>query len=322
MANNHGTLINSRLVHSLGDALRENLAPLLGLAINFGDQQADGRVIRTSAPGTTITIKDWTAPFTPYTVGGGGYIAPDYAAKADKTVTLPSAVTAVSMMLTAAEYRVLLGADGGAAYNELLAKANRMMVFGLAKKMVTDFFATITAGNFANKTVNAVGAFTFGTEIDIDTALFTRNLMSRENATLILNPTAFGEWAKAHTAILQATGQKQSSLVMSGLKPSSVTNFSIGRTNVTLPVASPRGIGFTQTSHLFVARIPDEPTYEKDPVQLAEVVASADDAGTPGISFLSRVWKNSGTGTMQWDMAVIYSFEPFQGEALQRIDVA
>jgi hypothetical protein len=320
MANNFGALLNSILLHSLADDLRDNLRPLLGLAMNLGDLQKDGTIVRDIAPGSTITIKDWSAPFTPYTVDPAvGYVPPDYTAKAGKTVTLPEAVIATSMRITPAEYRVLVGADKGTAYDELRKKANRMMVYGLASKMVTDFLATVTQANYPNHTVNVVGAFTRSTEIDIDTALFDRKLMSRENATTILNSTAFGEWSKDHIAVHTNTGQDQSARVSQGGRRSSVTSQTLWRTTVGMPAASNRGVSFTQTSHLFVSRVPDEPTYDQDPVSLQTVVGDPDDTGTTGPSFLSRLWKDGKTGNMQWDMAIIYKFEPFQPEALQRI---
>lgn len=320
MANSFGALLNSILLHALADDLRDNLRPLLGLAKNMGDMQKDGTIIRTLSPGSVVTIKDWSSAFTPYEVDPAvGYVPPDYAPKADMTVTLPTAVTAVSMRITPAEYRVLVGADKGQAYDELRKKANRMMVHGLASKMVTDFFATITQANFPNHTVNAVGAFTRSTEVDIDTALFDRKLISRENATTILNSTTFGEWSKDHIAVHTNTGQDQSSRVSQGGHKSSITNQTFWRTTVGMPAASNRGITFTETSHLFVSRIPDEPTYDQDPVSLQEVVGDADDTGTSGPSFLSRLWKESKTGNMQWDMAIIYKFQKFQAEALQRI---
>ena len=315
MANSFGALVNSLLVHDLVDDLVTDLKPLLRLSLNFGEERSDGGVNRILRPGTTVTIKDFSAAFTPYTVGVNGYVAPDYTAKADIQVTMPSAVTAVSIALTAAEYRVLTGAPReDLAYNTLRAKLNRMMLHGLKSKMVTDFLATLTAVNYTNETVSAAATMTRAKEVEIDTALFQRNLVDRTNATVVLSPAAYGEWATDHIAVHTNTGQDQSSRLMTGGQNSSVTPFQFWRTNVTLPTPVARGFAFTRSAGLFVARIPEEATYERDPVSLAEVVDPES-----GIAFLARTWKNSGTGQIQFDLATIYLFQKLQGEALQRI---
>lgn len=315
MANNFGALTNSLLVHDIVDDLVTDLRPLLRLSLNFGEETADGGVVRALRPGTTLKIKDFSSAFTPYTVGGGGYVAPDYNAKPDIDVTLPSAVTAVSMALTAAEYRVLTGAPReDLAYNTLRSKVNRMMLHGLKKKMVTDFLATLTVGNYPTETVSAASTFTRAKEVEIDTALFGRDLVDRTNATVVLSPAAYGEWATDHIAVHTNTGQDQSSRLMTGGVFSSVTPFQFWRTNATLPTPIARGFAFTRSAGLFVARVPDEPTFDRDPVSLAEVVDPES-----GITFLSRVWKNSGTGQIQFDLAIIYLFQKLQAEALQRI---
>jgi hypothetical protein len=317
MANDFGDITNSLLVHDVVDDLTTDLEPILGLATNFGEMSADGlNSIRAARPGTTVKIKDFSAPFTPYTVDGSvGYAAPEYDAKADISVTLPSAITAVSMSLTAAEYRVLIGAPRESlAYNLLRTKVNEMMLRGLKEKMVTDFFAIITAEDYANETVSAASTFTRSKEVEVDTALFTRKLMSRSNATAILHPTTYKEWAVDHIAVHTNTGQDQAERLLTGGNKSSVTPLTFWRTNVAMPTDSGRGLAFTKTAALFVARIPDEPTYDRDPVGLTTVVDPES-----GISFLSRVWKDAKKALIQFDLAIIYKFQKLQGEALERI---
>jgi hypothetical protein len=317
MANDFGDLVNSLLVHDVVDDLVTDLRPLLGLAYNFGELGADGvSPIRTARPGTTLTIKDFSAPLTPYDLNPStGYAAPDYTAKDDIVVTLPTAVKAVSMALTAAEYRVLIGAPRESlAYNQLRAKINRMMLHGLKKSMVEAFFDVITAANYTHETVSAVSTFTRSKEVAIDTALFQRELADRTNATIILTPTAYAEWATDHIAVHTQTGQDQSARLLTGGQRSSITPFTFWRTNVEMPDDSDRGIAFTRTAALFVARIPDEPTYDRDPVGLTTVVDPES-----GLPFLSRVWKDAKKGMIQFDLATIFKFQKLQGEALQRI---
>lgn len=325
MPNDFGALVDSTLIHDITDDLVEDIHPILGLARNLGEEQSDAGLIREARPGQTITIKDWSKPFTPYTVGAGGYIAPAYEAKDDITVTLPTAVTATSMALTAAEYRVLVGGPRkGVAYDELRKKINRMMMHGLKLKMAQDFMAIITSTNFTNATVSSVGTFTRSTEIDIDTELFDRKLMSRENATLLLPSSTFGEWSKDHIAVHTNTGAPQSARLMSGGQQSSVTPFRVWRTQVGMPAHAARGFAFTETAAILVQRIPDEPTIgDREPVSLATVVDGGTE-GDPGsgLSFLFRLWKNPGLGQIQMDCATIYKFAKLQDEALERLTAA
>jgi hypothetical protein len=298
------------------DDLVEDLSPMMNLAVNLGEEQSDGGIVRTVRPGSTITVTDFSAPFTPYDVTSG-YVAPDYTAKTPVTVTLPNNATATSMAITAEEFRVLTGGPrAGVAYDKLLEKVNRMMMHGLKKKMAEDFLALVTSANYANNTVSAAGTFTRSTEIDIDTELFGRNLQDRENATLILSGAAYGEWAKDHVAINTNTGQPQRSKLISGGVPSQVTDFEVYRTNLALPSDAPRGFAYTRSGALLVSRIPDEATLPggADPVSLREVV---DDQ--TGLSFLVRLWKNAQYGSLQLDIAIIYKFQKLQGEAIERI---
>lgn len=316
MPNDFGALVNSLLVHDIMDDLIDDLRPLLRLALNFGEVTGDtGTINRVARPGTTLTIKDFSAPFDPYTVGSDGYVAPAYAAKDDVTVTLPTAARAVSMALTAAEYRVLTGAPReNLAYNQLRQKVNRMMLHGLKLDMVTSFHAIIDGDDYPYETPSAVGTFSRAKEIEIDTALFQRRLQDRTNATIILHPHAFGEWATDHIAVHTNTGQDQSARLMMGGRQSSISPFQFWRTSVQMPEHAERGYAFTRTAALFVARIPDEPTYDRDPVSLATVTDPES-----GLSFLSRAWKNPQTGQIQFDLAIIYKFQLLQQEALERI---
>lgn len=316
MPNNFGTLVNSLLVYDIMDDLKKDLAPFFGLVKDFGEEQADGGIVRTLRPGSTVRIKDWSKAFTPYNFSAGpGYVAPDYTAKADVTITLPTDWRAVSLAITVPEYQVLTGAPrGGMAYEKLLAKVRRMMIHGLASDAITSFHALITAANYANNTVSAAGTYNRSKETDIDTALFGRDLASRANATVILPPTPYGEWAKDLQTIQTNTDVDKSDVLTQGGKMSGATTLTHWRTNIAMPADAARGYAFTETAAAMIARIPEEATYENDPVSLQEVV----DEET-GLAFLARLWKNAGTGTIQFDIAIMFLFAKLQGEALQRI---
>ena len=325
MPNDFGDLVDSTLIHDITDDLVEEIHPILGIAKNLGEMQSDAGLIREARPGQTITIKDWSAPFTPYPVGEGGYIAPAYTAKGDITVTLPDAVLATSFALTAAEYRVLVGGPRkGLAYDELRKKLNRMMMHGLLLKMANDFMDIVTSTNFPDFTLTAAGTFTRSTEVDIEKELFDRKLRSRENATMILPSSTYAEWQKDHLAVHTNTGAPQGSRLMSGGHQSSVTPFSVWRTQVGMPDHAPRGFAFTETAAILVQRLPDEPSIgERDPVSISTVVDSGTD-GDPGsgLSFMYRLWKNPQTGQIQLDCATIYKFAKLQSEALERLTAA
>jgi len=316
MANNFGTLANSELIHGLMDDLKKDLAPLLGLSLNFGEKQADGGIIRTLRPGSTVTITDWSKAFTPYLYSTGpGYVAPDYTKKTFPTFVLPTDWKATSLAITPGEYQVLNGAPrGSVAYNELLTKVREMMLHGLKSAMITDFHAIITSGNYSNNTVAAAATYSRSKEIDVDTALFGRDLMSRANGTVILTGGQYGSWAKDLQTVQNYTGRDQSDLLMSGGKQSGASPLTHWRTNISMPADAAQGYAFTKTAAIFITRIPDEATYANDPVDLQEVV----DEET-GLAFLARVWKNGSTGTIQFDIAIMWKFGVLQGEALQRI---
>jgi hypothetical protein len=328
MGNDFGALANSTLVHDLMDDFRIDMGPLLGLAMNIGDVQANGAVVRTMRPGTTLTITNYFGEVAPYQVSGdggaGGYVAQDYEVGDPVTVTCPSDPWARSVKLTAEEYRLLVGGpDAGRAYQDLRAKLNLEMMYSLKKKMVQDFFAVITAANYTNNTVSGAGTFARSTEIDIETELFTRNIKDRSNAKLILHPTAYGEWAKDHVAINTNTGGSQAQRVMGDGVQSQVSSFQVHRTNMALPADAARGFAYTKTAALFINRIPDEPGLEGMAIgndafnSLSTVIDPAS-----GIAFLFRCWKNWSTGAIQLDMASIWKFAKLQGEAIERITAA
>lgn len=315
MPNDFGPLANSTLVHDTMDDLVDDLKPFLNLALNLGDEQSDGGIVRQVRPGSDITLTDWSAPFTPYTVGASGYVAPDYTANSPVTVTLPNTPTATSMALTAAEFRVLTGGPrAGVAYDKLREKVNRMMLYGLKTKMAEDFLALVTSANYANNTASAVGTFARSTEVDLDTELFQRSLMSRAGATVILNPAAFGEWQKDHIGVHTNTGVRQGDRLFTGGQLGSASPFEFWRTNLAMPADAPRGIAYTKTAAALVARLPDEPTMEGDPVSLREVVDPES-----GLAFLARLWKDPKTGQIQFDISIIYTFAVLQGVALERV---
>lgn len=320
MPNNFGTLANSELVHDMMDELTNDLEPLLRLAVNLGDETADGGIVRALRPGSTVTITDWSKPFTPYAYSAApGYVAPDYTAKNPVTVTLPTDWKACSMAITPSEWQVLNGAPrGGVAYNKLMEKARQMMLQGLKEAMITDFFALITAANYAANTVTAAGTYNRSKEIDVDTALFNRKLFSRANGTVILHPTAYGEWAKDLQTVQNYTGRDMSEYMFGGGGlTSGATAMRHWRTTVSLPAQAARGFAYTKTAAIFVNRIPNEPTYANDAVDLQEVV----DPKT-GFAFLSRLWKNPGTGVIQFDIATMWKFAKLQGEAIERLTAA
>ena len=323
--NDFGALANSTLIHDLMDDFRIDMGPLLGLAMNIGDKQANGTLVRGMKPGQTLTITDYFTPVAPYNqTAAGGYIAQDYAVGEPVTVTCPATVWARSTALTAAEWRLLTGGpDAGAAYQELRAKLNLEMMYSMKKLMVEDFFAIITAANYANNTVSGAGTFARSTEIDIETELFTRNIKDRSNAKLILHPTAYGEWAKDHVAINTNTGGSQAQRVMGNGVQSQVTSMQVHRTNIALPADAARGFAYTKTAALFINRIPDEPGLDgvATGAEMFNSLATVVDP-VSGIAFLVRTWKNWKTGAIQIDVASIWKFAKLQGEAIERVTAA
>ncbi|MEM7696914.1 MAG: hypothetical protein AAF236_00755 [Verrucomicrobiota bacterium] len=315
--NNFGTLVNAELTYDIVDDLEADLDPLFNLAYDFGQEDSDLGEVATARPGSTIQITDFTYVATAYDVDPAvGYVAQNYAAKPQIPFTLPSAVKAASFSLTPEEFRVLQGAPRqNVAYENLRDKVRRGMRRGLQEEIVGDFLAVITAAAFPNNTPVAAGTFGRSTETTLDKELFKRNLADRTNATVVLEPDAYGEWIDDHIATVHAnTGQGQGARLISNGVTSSNSPFTFHRTNVDMPTDAARGFAFTRTAAIFVARAPDEPsTGDSDPVAL-EVVQ-----GARGMPFLMRAWKDPKTGNIQLDLATIYKFQALQAEALERI---
>lgn len=320
-ANNFGVLNNTTLIFDAFNQFLENLLPVRNMVLDVQDERT-GAI--TAKPGDSITVKDWRSDVTVYQPGtapsvkGYDVVSNLDTSGKDRQVILPNAPYAVSIALTPEEYRVLAsGATGGANYNTLRTKLANLMKDGLGKQAISDWFAVITAANFPGYSQSAVGTFSRSFEVDLDTALFGRNVPS-DGANMILNPTAFGEWTKDHLIIENYTGQPQTQgLLMDGGQRSRVSNFTFWRTNRPLPADANRGMGITRTAVVGAFRIPDEETYENDPVSLNQIIAT----GTQ-IPLLARLWKNAQTGAMQLDLAGIWKFAPGQSEAIQRIGTA
>ena len=317
-ANNFGVLTNTIVVAEAFNLFLEALLPIRELVLDVQDEKTG---IRTGKPGETITIKDWRTTVTPYQPNPD-YVAQDVNISAgDRTVTLPNLAWAVSFVLTAAEYRILSsGVTGGADYMAFRRKLTEQMINGLGKKLMDLMFAVVTTANFpdvSNKTVNAAGAFTRSVEIDLDTKLFGRNVPS-DGAQLICSPALYGEWAKDHIAIQTNTGQdRQKNLLVQGGKQSTNSNFTFWRTNRAMPANAARAFAIGRTGIVAAFRVPDEATFEQDPVSLDTLIAPV-----TGIPALARLWKNAANGQIQFDLATLPVFAKGQTEAVERIEAA
>ena len=158
----------------------------------------------------------------------------------------------------------------------------------------------------------ALATFTRQFELTIEKKLFDRKLASKNNATMIIDSQGWLDYSLDHVAIQDATGMRIDG-VMSDTRQSMNTSFGIARTNATLPAKVAKGFAYTESAAFFVARLPDEPTFEGDPVGLNEVVHP--DCELP---MLFRVWKDPKTAILQMDAATIFDFYPNQAEAVER----
>lgn len=313
-ANNFGVLNNTTLLHDAFSMFLEDLIPVANLVLDVSDPKTGAR---DAKPGDTITIKDWRNEFTVYEVGAAGYNQPSNIGAADTQVTLPNTAKAVSFVLTPPEYRVIAsGSTGGADYMAFRTKLRLAMQQSLGLGIVADMFAIVTAANYPNYTVSAPGTFSRATEVDLDSKLFARKV-PRINAQGILSGAAYGEWTKDHIAIQTNTDTGRTlprDLLLDGGMQSPTTPFRFFRTSLEMPEDADRGFVTTKTAMIGAFRIPSEPTYDRDPVSLLEVV----DAKT-GVPLLVRLWKNAQTGAIQVDCASIWKFQKGQAEALERI---
>lgn len=310
-ANNFGVLTNTILVHDAFSLFLTELFPLRDMVLDVG---ADGS--RAVKPGDTITVKDWRFEVEPYEVQSAtGYNQPSDITAGGVPVQMPNKPWAVSVVLTPEEYRLLAsGKTGGADYQVFKDKVREIMSNSLGRLLIAKWFELITEENYPNEFVTAAGTFNRAVEIDLDTKFFTRKVSPR-GTNGILHPTTFGEWTKDHIAIQTNTGEnRQKTVLLSGRRESQNSNFTFWRTNVPLPEDAPRGFVSSRSHAIGAFRIPDEPTFENDPVSLNEVVDSE-----TKISMLNRLWKNAQTGAIQMDLAVIFKYVKGQEEALERL---
>lgn len=318
MPNSFGDLTKSEIIHDFLDDLVLDLEPLFGLAHDFSEENIGGGTLRTARPGSTVKFKQWkpTGNVVYDVDPDDGYEAQDVTLPEEIPVTLPSTIKAASMKLTAEEYRQLIGAPPGLdGYNRLRDRWKREAMQQLAEAIVAAFHAQITAENYPAAFVSAPGSFDKAAEIDVDAKLFGRKLIDRANAQVVLPAAStYKEWAKDHLPILENTGEAQVGRTMGLGFQSKVTPFKFWRTNVDMPEDAARGYAITRTAMGFVARIPDEPTYERDPVSLMEVVHPKFNFGC-----LFRVWKEPKKPTIQFDIALIFKFFALQAEALERL---
>jgi len=318
MANNFGVLNNTILVFDAFSQFLENLLPVTNFVLDVQDPSTG---VREAKPGDTITVKDWRSTVNPYqVVAATGYNTTsnvDISGK-DRQVTLPNQAWAISIALTPEEYRILeSGITKGTGYTTFRDKLNNLMRDGLGKQAIADWFSVITAPNFTNNTVSAVGTFGRSSEVDLEAKVFGRTLPS-SGAQVICTPALYSEWIKDHLIIQSYTGEnRQKDLLMSGGVPSDSSPLTFWRTNRPMPAAAARGFLTTKTAVIAAFRIPQEATFENDPVSLNTLV----DPKT-GISILARLWKDGKTGIIQLDLAAIWVFAPGQAEAIERITPA
>lgn len=317
MANSFGALTNSLMVHNIVDDLVSQLGALLRLARNFSETTADGAVMRSAAPGSTVKIEDWNLrggiPGVYDVDPKDGYVAGSITRKPQRTVTLPSTAKAISIVLTPAEYRMLTadnlkGIDGLGEFNKRVREA---IIDQFALAFVNRFLAIIADNTFYTFQT-AIATWTREVELELETKLFKRKLASKNNATCILDPDSFLEYRKDHLAIQNNTGRGLVN-VMSDVQESLNTSFGFARTHATLGANIAKGFAYTEPAAFFVARVPDEQSYENDPVSLQEVIHPDCD-----LPMLFRLWKDPKTGNMQFDVATIFEFYKNQAEAVER----
>lgn len=318
MPNDFGALTSSIMVHNIVDDLVAQIKAILRLARNFSERTENGVVLRRAAPGSTVKVEDWNLRGTGipdvYNVDPvDGYTAGAITRKPQRTFTLPSTIKAISIAITPAEYRMLTadniqGIDG---YSEFNKRVREAIIDKFALAFVTRFLEIISDHTFYTFETE-IATFTREVELELETKLFKRKLASKNNATCILDPDSFLEYRKDHLTIQNNTGAGLVN-VMSDVQQSLNTSFGMARTHATLPNKIEKGFAYCEPAAFFVARIPDEPSFENDPVSLQEVVHP--DCELP---MLFRLWKDPKTGIMQFDVATIFEFFKNQAEAVER----
>lgn len=312
-ANNFGVLNDTPILHDFFAEFWGELLPLNSFHMDYQDPVGGSRAVK---PGDKITIKKWKQSATVYNVGAGGYNTATDLTPGTEQMTVPSTARAVSAVLTAAEYRLLAsGRAGGADYEAFKRKVQDILLFALGEDMITALFGVIVAADFPNYTVVGAGTMSRAKETIIEQKFFTRKV-KLDMPQAVLAADTYREWVDDHQAIVNNTGDTsfQKPLLFSGDKASTVTPFRFRRTHVAMPDDADRGFAATRTAIVGAVRVPDEATFDKDPVSLSEIVEPK-----TGAAVQARVWKDAKTGTLQLDIASIFSFQKGQPEALERI---
>lgn len=188
--------------------------------------------------------------------------------------------------------------------------------YSLGAAIVTDLCDLIVNGNFANKTVKALGAGGDGFDrkavIGVGTALSKRGVppMGR---FMLLNPDYYGSLSQDMT-MLQVMLSKGAEVVQSGRLPN-IHGFDVSEF-VDLPANDENMVGFagTRTALALATRIPDDPGEGESNVRLSVVT----DENT-GMSVQVREWYEATLAQFRRSYTLMYGVAKGQTGALQRI---
>jgi hypothetical protein len=254
--------------------------------------------------GVAQTLKDYNATHTvsDRSVTGtyakqAGIVVP-----ADKTFTL-NKWPYISFLLSLVELNTMVdSATNKDARVTVIEKLMTKAFNALAIQIVTDFYAIITAGNFSQSYVNAVGNMDWkklGAAVDV----FLSNDVLMMPPDALLELVCFRELASSLTNIANASFNIDSVMRTGVIEEPLSGAQSIARYNVAQPADAARGFLLDPMAITFANRVPSEETIPNDPVFQTIVTDPA-----TGFSVLLREAKDPNSGEVTRTLTTLYGF--------------
>jgi hypothetical protein len=197
----------------------------------------------------------------------------------------------------------------------LIERFAKTSAYAVGAAMVNDLCALVTAGNYSNKTVQALGAGGDGFQrkhlVRCGIALNKRNVLPMDRF-MVLNPDYYGslEMDLTTLSVLRDVGAQ---VVQSGTLPV-IHGFSIEEYSNVPSTGDLVGFAGTADSMCIVSRIPDDPGEGQSNVRLSVVTEPQ-----TGLSMQVREWYEPGKAKFNRTYTLMYGVAVGQATSLQRI---
>jgi len=300
MANNLGTLAATGVLHDALGITLKRLPFLRRLASDIAPEMAQ-RMMPFNVQqilknyNAAATISDRSATGT-YAVQAGMNVP------ADQTFTL-NKWPYFSLQLSATEVNQIVDTYTNKDARSLAIQKLLLRGFNaFALNIVNDFLAVISAANFAQTYVTAVGTMDYmhmGSAVDV---FLQNDALNMQAPDAILEIACYREFANSLTPVPNYGGVTE--IIDTGEITTGISGTgSVARYNVNMPADAPRGVLLDPQGIVFANRVPIEEKLPNDPVY-TEIIT---DAAT-GFSVLYREAKDVNTGEVTRTITTMYGF--------------